>query len=231
MSTIFPVFQYEIRYNHILNFSQIARNLLAPYVKLTQSIRIDKQNTLEETYSLHFEDDEYLIIVSWDRIVFKGQGNLDIYKQKNSPLAVLFFDIFNQIHQLKEFGEIQRSLFFGVCISKPKSDESILETFSKSNLIINPNEIVKDLSDIAIVLESNVDSGSKTTTFGPYWGPNDILKRPIKPLNISSLGDIDFNGFMLEYKRVKMISEVNLDDFIKHCSEFNDTIKKIWKIQ
>ena len=114
MEVIVPVFQFEIRYNHILNFSQIARNLLAPYVRLTQSIKIDNQNTLEETYFLNFEDDGYVIIVSWDRIVFKGQGSLDTYTQKNSPIDSLFFDIFKQIYELKEFGKIQRSLFLAV---------------------------------------------------------------------------------------------------------------------
>ena len=231
MEVIIPVFQFEIRFNHILNFSEIARNLLAPYVRLTQSIKIDKQNTLEETYTLNFEDDEYLIIVSWDRIVFRGQGSLDTYTQKNSPIDILFFDIFNQIYELKEFGNIRRSWFFGMIISKPKTKSPVLDSFAKSTLVFNPNEIVKDFDDIAVVIESTTESESKSATFGPYWGPDDILKRPIKPINIVSLGDLDFEGIMLDYKRILLASEINFDTFIEHCSEFNDTFKKIWKNQ
>ncbi|MEZ5008935.1 MAG: hypothetical protein R2753_12355 [Chitinophagales bacterium] len=48
MDTIIPVFQFEIRYNHILNFSQIVRKLLSPFVRLGQSIGVENENTLNE---------------------------------------------------------------------------------------------------------------------------------------------------------------------------------------
>jgi hypothetical protein len=231
MEVVIPVFQFEIRYNHILNFSQIARNILAPYVKLTESIKIDKQNTVEETYFLNFEEDGYMIIVSWDRIVFKGQGNLETYTNKNSPLGALFFDIFQHIYKLKEFGEIQRSLFYGIAISKYSTNKDVLDTYSKNILAFDPKELDSNLNDIAVLIESNTDSGSKSSTFGPYWGSNDLLKRPIKPVDIVALGDIEFEGIMLEYKRLKSESNVNFNTFIEHCSEFNDTFRKIWKKQ
>lgn len=230
MDFIVPVFQYEIRFNHILNFSQIARNMLAPYVKLTQSIKIDKQNTLEETYFLNFEEDEYLIIISWDRIVFKGQGSLDVYLKKNSPLAILFFDIFDQINSLKEFGQIQKSLFYGISICKNSDDKFDVTKYSKNILSFNPQEVIADLNDVAVVLEAKTVTESKSATFGPYWGSNDILKRPIGPVNIVSLGDLDFEGIMFEYKSVKVKSEVNFNDFTRYCSEFNGTFKKICQI-
>lgn len=229
METIIPVFQFEIRYIHILNFSQIARDLLAPYVKLTQSIKIDKQNTVEETYFLNFEDDGYVIIISWDRIVFKGQGNLDTYINKNSPFNTLFFDIFNQIRELKEFGVIQKSLFYGISISKQITADSLLNTFIKKTLSFNPIEINKDINDIAIVLESTTDLDSRSITFGPYWGIKDISKRAITPVDIASLGDIEFNGVMLEYKHIKVVSEINYNDFVEYCSEFKNTFKLLWQ--
>lgn len=234
MDVIIPAFQFEIRFNHILNFSQIARNLLAPYVRLTHTIKIDKQNTVEETYSLLFEEDDYLIIISWDRIVFKGQGSLDTYVKKNSPLNILFFDIFDKISELKEFGEIQRSSFFGISISKYSTDNSItdnsiLDFFSKKTFTFDPNERFKELNDIAVVFESNPESGIKNVSYGPYFGSEDLNKRDLRPLNIESLGDIDFRGIMLYYKRVKITSKIDFKDFVDHCSEFNDTFKKIWK--
>lgn len=229
MEIIVPVFQFEIRYNHILNFSQIARNLLAPYVRLTQSIRIDKQNTVEETYFLNFEEDGYLIIVAWDRLVFKGQGNLGTFTNKNSPLSTLFFDIFKEIYDLKDFGKVQRSLFYGVSISKYTSKENLLDNFSKNNLIFNPEEFVEGSKDVAIVIESQIESASKSITFGPYWGQEDIDKRQIKPVDINLLGNIDYEGIMLEYKYVKVGSAISFDDFSKQCTDLNDTFKKIWK--
>ncbi|WP_417364459.1 hypothetical protein [Galbibacter sp.] len=229
MDLIIPVFQFEIRFNHILDFSQIVRNTLAPYVKLTDSIKIDKQNTVEETYFLNFEEDGYMIIVSWDRAVFKGQGSLDAYFQKNSPIGTLFFDIFQQICKLKGFGEIKSSVFYGIAISKYSKDKDILGTFSKNILAFNLKELDNNVTDFAVVVESNTDSGSSSITFGPYLGPKDLSKRPIKPIDITALGNIDFEGVMLEYKRFKSESEVNFNTFIEYCSEFNGTFKKIWK--
>ncbi|MFH4963885.1 hypothetical protein V8G69_02695 [Gaetbulibacter sp. M235] len=231
MEVIVPVFQFEIRFNHILDFSQISRSLLAPFVKLAQSLKVDKQNTLEEIYSLNFEDDNYIIIVSWDRIVFKGQGSLETYTKKNSPIDTLFFGILDKIMSLSHFGGIQRSLFFATCISKVKGGDFHFDTFSKNTLAFNPNDILENSNDIAIVIESKTKKNETSITFGPYLGPKDLLKRTIGPVNISALDDLEFEGIMFEYKNFKLLSEIKFVDFVKNCTEFNDKFKKIWNIQ
>ncbi|MAX71364.1 MAG: hypothetical protein CMC76_09735 [Flavobacteriaceae bacterium] len=231
MDVVIPVFQFEIRYSRILNFSQIGRTIIAPYGKLTENINVDKQNTVEETYFLNFEEEGYLMMFSWDRAVFKGQGSLDTYLQRNSPLSTLFFDIFKYITQLKEFGKITRSLFYGVSVAQYSQKKNALETYAKNILTFDPAELDNNFDDIAVIIESNTESGSKSITFGPYFGPDDIFKRLVKPININALGDISFEGLILEYKRVKIESHVNFDTFIQHCTEFQQTFKSIWKKQ
>ena len=41
MNLITPIHQFEIRYSNILNFPLIARNAIAPFVKLANRINID----------------------------------------------------------------------------------------------------------------------------------------------------------------------------------------------
>ena len=111
MNSIVTVFQFEIRYSHILNFSQIGRKIIAPYVKLAQSISVENQNSLEERLVLNFEDDEYLIIVAWDRLLIKGQNSISKYTEPNSPFQMPFLDILDKLRKLSEFGSIKNILF------------------------------------------------------------------------------------------------------------------------
>ncbi|MBT8265385.1 MAG: hypothetical protein HKO81_06580 [Flavobacteriaceae bacterium] len=226
-----PVFQFEIRYNHILNFSQIARDLLAPYVKLTQSIKIDKQNTIEETYWLNFDDEGYLLIISWDRMVIRAQGDLNLYTESNSPVESLYFDIFKKISKMPEFGSVQRSLFYGIGIAESDKQDDHLRNFTGNTFKFDPVKVLDGVDDTAIVLESKSESKTMSITFGPYWGKNDILKREIKPINPALLEDVDFQGIMMEYKQVLLETNVSFDNFKNRCKEFNNTFKEIWKIQ
>jgi len=231
MSSITTVFQFEIRYNHILNFSQIARKILSPYVRLADSISIDKQNTIEERIILDFAEDNYKITVSWDRIIINGQGELNVYTNNNSPIETPFFNILESIKKLDEFGSILNILFVSNQINKIKIKENKLtNNFLSKTINDNVCDILEKTTDASIILQNKDTYSEQTITFGPYFGLIDLNRRPLKPININSLGDLDFNGSFSEYKYYKSISKVKFDDFIKIVKDSNDIINKLWKV-
>lgn len=231
MDALVTAFQFEIRYNHILNFSQIARKILSPYVRLAQSITLENQNTVEERIIFNFVDDDYLIIVSWDRILIRGQDSLDAYTVKNSPLETPFFSIFERIKNLEEFGSIQNVLFVVNYIKQLDiKKEALVEKFISKTLQNGVSKIMDKNSHIAIVLETKETGEEKSITYGPYLGTAELMKRPLPPVNLDSLEDTDFIGTMIEYKHFKQTNTINFSDFVNMSKISTKIIKRAWEI-
>lgn len=231
MSPIVSAFQFEVRYNHILNFSQIARKILAPYVKLSQSIKIENENSLNERLILNFEEDNYIIIVSWDRILLRGQHELSSYTSKNSPIEIPFLKILNRLKELDEFGSIKNVLFAITFIGEYKIDENkLFSRFANNFLLSNTPHILENANDLAITLEDKHPTRETAISFGPYTGSAELSRRSILPVNIASLGDTDFNGLMMEYRHGYETNEVTFDDFIKLTVDAQKVFKNASKI-
>lgn len=230
MGALTTVFQFEIRYNHILNFSQIARKILSPYVRLAKRITLENQNTVDERIILNFDDDDYLIIVSWDRILIKGQGDLSSYTNKNSPIQTPFFTIFEDIKSLTEFGSIQNVLLAVNYIKKMEiEDTKLTEWFIAKTMQDDISKILDRNTDAAIILDSKETGDEKTVSFGPYFGSKELINRPIVPVNLNNLEDTDFTGLMLEYKHFKHSSDSNFIDFVSMTEISNKIIERVWK--
>lgn len=231
MSQVVPVFQFEIRYDHILNFSQIARKILAPYVKLTQSIKIENQNTLNERIILNFEDENYFIIVSWDRILIKGQNNLNPYISKNSPIQMPFLAILDKLKALGEFGSIKNVLYAITYIKEFKiKEEELFSRFSDKFFNLETKNIIDSPNDMAVTLEDRGADYETTVAFGPYAGTKDLARRIIGPVNIDRLDNTEFFGIMLEYKHGYSTNNVTYADFEKLTKTSNKVFERSWKI-
>lgn len=230
MKPFVPVFQLEIRYNHILNFTQINRKLLAPYVKLASQIKIDNKDNLDEKIIFNFFDDDFIIIVDWDRIIFKGDGDFDLLGKANSPIEMPFLDILDKLKKLEEFGDIQNYLFIANFVSELKTSESGLNGDLSSLYLTNKtNEILDKSDDFAINLEHRTEKSEVSVTFGPYYGKDELAKRPIKPLNLTKVDHLNFEGIMMEYKTSKLVNDFNLSDFNTITAEASKTFEKLWK--
>jgi len=230
MDTLTTVFQFEIRYNHILNFSQIARKILSPYVRLAKRITLENQNTIEERIIFNFDDDDYLIIVNWDRILIKGQGNLSAYTTKNSPIQTPFFTILEDIRALKEFGSIQNVLLAINYIKKLDiKEENLAERFVAKTMKGDVSKILDRNTNIAINIIDRESGDEKSVSFGPYFGTKELMSRPIIPVNLNNLGDTDFTGVMLEYKHFKHTSDSNFNKFVSMTKISNEITERVWK--
>jgi len=231
MSELVPVFQFEIRYDHILNFSQIARKILAPYVRLAQSIKVENQNTLEERIILNFEEENYIIIVSWDRILLKGQNSLNPHISKNSPIQMPFLAILDKLKELEEFGSIKNVLYAATYIKDFKIEkEELFSRFSEKYLNPESKIILDSPNDLAVTLEDRGAEHETTISFGPYIETSDLARRTIRPLNFETLDNSEFFGLMLEYKHGYSTSSITLDDFEKLTKTSNKVFERAWKI-
>jgi len=231
MDNITTVFQFELRYNHILNFSQIARKILSPYVRLADSISIDKQNTIEERIILDFGEDNYKITVSWDRIIINGQGELKVYINNNSPIETPFLNILESIKELDEFGSILNILFVSNQIKRlDTKKEKLNDHFLSKTIKDNVCDILENNSDASIILENKNSLSEQTITFGPYFGLIDLKKRLLKPININALGELDFNGSFSEYKFFRLTNKVEFQDFVSIVKDSKEIIKRLWKV-
>lgn len=230
MSVIIPVFQIEVRYNFILNFVEFYRKLLSPYVKLSGSIKVENQNTLDERLYLNFEDDRFSIIISWDRIVFRGQGDLKTFTANNSPIEMPFLDILEKMTKYEEFGGVINILLAINFIKKLEIDEDDLyQKFVSKTMENGISKILDGATDAAIRIVKKSSSEEKSINFGPYFGVNDLKNRSMYPINLNSLGDLDFKGIMMEYKYLKNTSSFSFKEFVTLTEEGTKIFDTTWK--
>lgn len=230
MSVVIPVFQFEVRYNYILNFLNFYRKLLSPYLRLSSSIKIENQNTLDERLHLNFEDEKYIIIIGWDRIVIRGQGDLKSYLSKNSPIEMPFFDILEKMTKSDEFGGVLNVLLAINFIKKLDGNrDDLFQDFISKSLKYDASKILGDATDAAIRLETKSSSGEESINFGPYFGKVDLKNKNLYPVDVDALGDIDFSGIMMEYRCLKKASSISFKEFIAMAENGSNKFDKIWK--
>jgi hypothetical protein len=230
MREVTTVFQYEIRYSHILNFSQEVRKLLSPFVQLASSIKFEGQNTVDEKIIFTFNDDDYVIIINWDRILFKGQGDMTKYTAKNSPMETPFFSMLEKVMAMEEFGVVKNVLFATNLVKEfPYSKEEVVDTFIGKTLRGSASGILDESSDIAINLEQNDAKQSLAITYGPYLGEEEINKRKLLPVNIDSLDQVDFVGAMIEHRHLIHTSTANFKQFVELVENSVTISERIWK--
>lgn len=215
MSEIVPAFHVELRFNHILNFSQEARRIIAPYVKMADSIRVEKQNTLEERTQLNFDESNYQIIADWDRLVFRAQEGMSAYASKNSPLRLPFLDIFDKIKKMEGFGKVVYN-FFGIMYVKKLdlSEEDLVGNFVDMALTKDSKEVIDEFNDIGIILDKREGDSISSYSFGPYLGSKD-LAREIKPYKMATLGDVEFQGVIMECKHINRLNDITIDEIVE----------------
>jgi hypothetical protein len=231
MKELVAAFQFEVRYNYILNFSQIYRKLVTPYVKLASRMNIQNQSTVEERMILNFDDEDYYIIINWQSIFIRGQGNLENFTSKNSPMVMPFFDILEKIQNLEEFAGIANILFMVNYIKEIDiQKDKLFDYFASKSLSNTSCDLLDDVNDSAVILVNKNPEGEVYLNYGPYFGGNEELeKRAIAPVNKAKLGEIDFMGLLVEYKHVKIVNEISFQDFVAEVKNANKTFKKVWK--
>lgn len=223
-----PFHQFEIRYTKILNFQTLIKEVIAPFIPMALDILIENENAVQRSrYTLLFEG--YSIIVTWDRVLIKYEGDLKVLNENNSIVEEPFFNLFYKIKDLGSFGNVENCLCATHIINHTeKNQANIKKDFSGTYL--NKNNIEKIISnptDIAIVLEKNTDGKQITVQFGPYIGIADLQKRNIFPQNQDVIKHINIIGEMAEIKILEILKSISFakyKELLKLTLEYQEAL-------
>jgi len=224
-----PFHQFEIRYTKILNFQALIKEVIAPFVPMAVDVLLENENRVQHCrYTLLFA--EYSIIVTWDRLLIKYEGDLKALIESNSIIEEPFFNLFNKIKGLGSFGNVVNCLSATHIINHTEINHTEIKKDFIGKYLNKPNieRIVSNPTDIAIVLEKNTDERQIIVQFGPYIGIVDLHKRNIFP-NPDKFKNLNIVGEMTEIKifeTLKSISFAKYKELLKMTIEYQESL---WK--
>lgn len=200
MTYVYPLTQFEVRYTQILNFTQLNRGTLSPYLRLAKSFNVINQGRLEESIRLNFDDDLFFIECRWDRIIFAAEIEPAKLLQANTTSLKTFWEIVKQFSESSSFGSFTHYIFLLYEINiLDLPIEAILQKF-KSQYLSSQIDNILESDDAAITLEKDNSKKVTTITFGPYTN-KDNTKHNLFQFNSSNIESVaNKNGTLLRYQ-------------------------------
>lgn len=183
--------QFEIRYTPILNFQEVYRRILSPYLRIAK-FNIFNQNQINEYIILLFEEDAYQIDCRFDRIVFVSEGTRDDLKKSSGPFF-LFFEILQKIKESSSFGKFTNALLAEWNLkTTEKNKDEVVKTFAEKFLKepINFNLESYPEKDYKVTLEFKNRKDELRYEFGPFQYEKDVLN-----YQLNSVSKKDMNTF------------------------------------
>ncbi len=230
MSDLVPYIQYEIRYSNILNFTGWVRDVVNPFVKVATNISLDAPNSHRERIALNFEDERLQLIVTWDRILFKCEGNIEKLKHGNSTINTVFFKIVEKISSHESFGtHINQLLFVTFVKIKNEKQENVYSDLKTKYLKSTVDSILGNKADFAITLQETKGEMNSSVTFGPYNGLIDLSNRNMLPTDVKLSEQCAGIGEMAEIKLFNTNKHiVNFDSFKELIDQSIKLKNKVW---
>lgn len=227
---IVPHHQFEIRYTTILDFPLLIKTPLAPFVKLTKRINIDNEGSHNERITLFFDDDYFQIIISWDRIIFRFEGDKESLPKNNSIVEEPFFNILSKIKQHDNFGEINNLLYYSFFIQPMDiTKDNLIKKFT-SKYLVNYHKIIDNPTDVGITLDSNSNGKQTSINFGPYLGEEDLKKRNIIVKNPAVTEVSKGLGLCCEFKFFNLTKTISFSDYKDISKIEKQYIQKVWDL-
>ena len=224
---ISPVFQYEIRYTKILNFSQIMHKAVSPFVPLASNVIVENENSKDVRYTLEFPQDNFRLIIAWDRLVIRAEGSTNSMSSNNSIMEDPFFNVFEKISNLEEFGKITDVLLYAIVVSIKKDESDNFNNIINRYVKDDWKSILPSANDVALNLVDTSDGNYRQVIHGPYLGFPDLHKRNAFP-NYLDVKQLEQSGEMAEIKIFQKASLANFDIFKKCFNEYNNYINRLW---
>ncbi len=230
MPIITPHHQFEIRYTAILDFPNIIRKPISPFVKFAKKITVDNEGSHNERITLSYDDEYFQIIINWDRIIFRFEGDKENLGKNNSIIEEPFFNIFKKIREQENFGEVNNILYYSFIINPIKIDHDNLLKKFLGKYLTNYQGIVEQPDDIAVTLEKKIDNKQINITFGPYFGDEDLKKRNIfvkNPVVTDISNDL---GICLDFKILNITKTINFSDYKEITKLERNYVDRVWEI-
>jgi len=226
------IHQLEIRYTTIINFSSIIKDIIGPFIKLTDNVSIANENSFKEKITLNFDSGLYTIIISSNLLLLKYEGDTETLKTSNSIIENPYLGIYGRLKSSQYFGRIVNTLFYAFNVSVDPNNK-LSDVVKKSSIDgLNPYilEINKEISDVGVILEMEKKDKSLTRiNLGPYKGYADLEKRNLSINNTENEEIINDYGFAFEYTLLSYLNDFSFSDYKKMQLEFINTSKKYEK--
>lgn len=225
MSVISPVHQFELRFTPLINITQISKSVIAPYIRQSNRVNIERENTTKQKIDLVY--DNYQITILWDRIVLKTGLNFEKLSENNSIILEPFFSIYKKFSESDDFGGLNNSLFHVIGINCKKG--YYLEHFKRKFLTDAPFTLI-ETDDCAIILESDKNKSAKySIKFGPYLGTPDLALRNITP-SFEDSGELsEKGGVIAELNILKEDSVTNFRAYKEMSQEASILLNRLWQ--
>lgn len=222
MSYVYPLTQFEVRYTHILNFNQIIRETLSPYLRMTTSFNFANQGRFEESLRINFEEEYYSIDCRWDRLIFVCEGDPNRFSRSGSTIKI-FWEILQRLTELSTFGALRQSLFVSHEINLIDFTYSeILQKLKDKFLTKETERIMSEPNEMAIILEKGSKAKQITITFGPYTNADNKKYSlfPFKgPTNEETKGKF---GTFLKFQVFEDLNKIDTELFKKNVEDMKN---------
>ena len=168
--------QFEVRYTPILNFQEVYRRILSPYLRIAK-FNIFNQNQINEYIVLQFEEDSYHIDCRFDRMVFVSEGVREDLKKSSGPLFI-YFEILEQIKQSSSFGKINNALLAEFNLRTLElTNKELLANFSQKFLTESASFNLADFpeKDYKLSIDFKNNDNELKYEFGPFHYEKDVF--------------------------------------------------------
>jgi len=207
---------FELRYTPILDFNNVYKPIVSPFLKLGQ-FSIESAGSFEERIGLIFKNEKYQLDIRWDRMIFIAEGPRQDLKKTQGPLF-MFFDILSKIRDSPSFGTINNCLLSEINLKEVKGDNfnEIKENFKNKYLSSTATFNLPGFEeDVAVTLQF-ADQTGKTfkLSYGPFYPEKNYADMKLVPItNTPPPGYKELNGLLLDCLYFETTSDVNMEVF------------------
>jgi len=171
-------FQLEIRFERIMSFHTIIREIADNFVNFYEKLSIANQGRFDEIFIFDLKDENTKLDFYYDKAIIISEGKESDFKDENFSHNKLFYDMLDYLIKFKLFKKIKNQLINIEGITTlPGDNVTNTSKLSEFFLTNKNNQVMKDFNDFNITLEKGSDKDkSISITFGPYEH-KDLVKR------------------------------------------------------
>lgn len=222
------LFQFEIRFKPILNFYDSIPSVIAPFLAISTNINITDERTKNSRFIIDYSESKNKIIIGWDRIVIRFEGDTSQLVKSNSIIDEPFLSIFEKIRERPEFVGVTDYLLYSVVVKQLELEkEVILSNFIGKYYKDSLQDLIKNPTDVALVTQKKSTDEFVYIQKGPYLGVEDLRVRNALP-EFTSLENFELLGEMAEIKIFRKTNKMNFSLFKGVMTEYTQIIGSLW---
>lgn len=220
--------QAEIRFTALLNFRNIYKPIISPYLKLCK-FEIFNTDTVQEYIILDFKDEGIAIDLRWDKIIFVCEGKKENLFASNGPMHH-FFDILTKLSKDESFGKILNYILAEWNLYEiEKEEDQILQDFKNKYLV---STVLPDTDyntdDLGVIINYKEKENLIKLQFGPYKAETDIETYKLKlPFSKDLPKVLTKKGILSQTIHFEIANTIDINIFRKMDIRISKLLKNI----